>query len=247
MKAYQKSGHQVVMVNSNPETVSTDYDTSDILFFEPLTFEAVNEVLRFVSLKALLLSSVQNTPINLAHDLVGSGFELLGSSLNTIDLAEDRGLFNQICNELRLKIPKSAMVGSFEAAIMKVKEIGFPLICRPSYVLGGRRMEVIENVDELQSYFQRHAEFISSTKLCLIDQFLEGALEVDVDLVRGKDWVVVGGVVEHIEAAGIHSGDSMGVLPPQRLQEATCLKIEELSCQLAEKIGIMAMLIFSWR
>lgn len=242
VKAFQKAGHPVVMVNSNPETVSTDYDTSDVLFFEPLTLENVREVLRWIQPMGFVAQLGGQTPINLAHGLAKAGFNLLGSSLETIDMAEDRGLFTKICQELQFEIPKSAMVGSAREAQEQVKQIGFPVICRPSYVLGGRRMEVIENPVELQSYFERHKEFIGPDRLCMIDQFLEGALEVDVDLVRGKDWVLIGGVVEHIEAAGVHSGDSMGVLPPHRLKDETCEKIEELSKRLAEKIQVIGHL-----
>lgn len=242
VKGYQKFGHQVVMVNSNPETVSTDYDTSDVLIFEPLTLENLTEVMRWVKPFGFVAQLGGQTPINLAHGLVQAGYPLLGSSLKSIDMAEDRGLFGQICRELKFRIPKSAMVGNYADAAREVEKIGFPVICRPSYVLGGRRMEVIENIHELQSYFERHRDYIGADKLCLMDQFLEGALEVDVDLVRGKDWVLVGGIVEHIEAAGVHSGDSMGVLPPQRLKEETCKKIEELSCQLANRIEVIGHL-----
>jgi len=242
VKALQRKGHQVIMINSNPETVSTDYDTSDILFFEPLTTEHVGEVLRWSKAQGFVAQLGGQTPISLAHELVAQGYQLVGSSLKAIDLAEDRGLFTKICQELDFKIPKAAMVHSFEQASQKVLEIGYPVICRPSYVLGGRRMEVIENIKELQSYFERHAEAISAERPCLMDQFLENALEVDVDLVRGQDWVVIGGIVEHIEAAGVHSGDSMGVLPPQRLKDATCERIEELSGKLADKLGILGHL-----
>lgn len=240
--AFQKAGHQVVMVNSNPETVSTDYDTSDILFFEPLTLEHVSEVMRWIQPKGFVAQLGGQTPISIAHDLVDRGFQLLGSSLRAIDLAEDRGLFTEICKELQFKIPQSAMVGDLTAALSAAQKIAYPIICRPSYVLGGRRMEVIENDHELESYFIRHKDFISAEKLCMMDQFLEGALEVDVDLVRGQDWIIVGGVVEHIEAAGVHSGDSMGVLPPQRLKPETSLKIEELSCRLADRIEVIGHL-----
>jgi carbamoyl-phosphate synthase large subunit len=242
VKALQRQKHQVIMINSNPETVSTDYDTSDVLFFEPLTVEHVGEVLRWTQARGFIAQLGGQTPINLSHALVGQGYHLFGSSLEAIDLAEDRGLFSKICRELDIKIPKAAMVDSYEPAVEKATEIGFPVICRPSYVLGGRRMEVIENQAELRSYFERHAEAISSDRPCLMDQFLEGALEVDVDLVRGEDWVVIGGVVEHIEAAGVHSGDSMGVLPPQRLKDSTCEKIEQLSSKLADKLGIIGHL-----
>lgn len=242
VKAYQKFGKKVAMVNSNPETVSTDYDTSDVLFFEPLNFECVHEIFRWIRPEGVVLQLGGQTPLNLAHSLSGAGHHILGSSLETIDMAEDRGLFTQICQELKFRIPQSAMVGDFQSARHAIESISYPVICRPSYVLGGRRMEVIENETELEAYFDRHAEFISPTKLCMIDQFLEGALEVDVDLVRGKDWVVIGGVVEHIEAAGVHSGDSMGVLPPQRLRLETSQKIEELSERLAHRIGVIGHL-----
>jgi carbamoyl-phosphate synthase large subunit len=242
VKAYQRLGHQVVMINSNPETVSTDYDTSDILFFEPLTEEHVGEILRRVQPKGFVAQLGGQTPISLAHVLVDRGFALLGSSLRTIDLAEDRGLFGDICRELEFQIPQSAMVSDLKEALAAVERIHYPVICRPSYVLGGRRMEVIENEAELESYFERHGDFISKARLCLVDQFLEGALEVDVDLVRGEDWCLIGGVVEHIEAAGVHSGDSMGVLPPQRLKAETCEKIEDLSRRLADRIGVIGHL-----
>ena len=242
VKAFQKNGHKVIMVNSNPETVSTDYDTSDVLFFEPLTAESLIEVMRFMKPVGFVAQLGGQTPIGVAPELVKAGYKLLGSSLETIDLAEDRGLFTKICKELHFAIPNSAMAGSLEMALASEASVGYPMICRPSYVLGGRRMEVIENREELISYFQRHADFISQDKPCMMDQFLAGALEVDVDLIRGEDWTVIGGVVEHIEAAGVHSGDSMGVLPPQRLKSETCTRIEELSIQLANRIGVIGHL-----
>lgn len=242
VKALQQRQKQVVMINSNPETVSTDYDTSDFLFFEPLTVEAVREVMRFCQPVGFVAQLGGQTPLNLAPGLLKSGYSLLGSSQETIDLAEDRGLFSKICRELELKIPQSGMAASIAEAFELEGKIGYPIICRPSYVLGGRRMEVIENQEELKSYFQRHGEFISKDRPCLMDQFLEGALEVDVDLVRGPDWIVVGGTIEHIEAAGVHSGDSMGVLPPQRLKQESCQRIEDLSCRLAQRLNVLGHL-----
>lgn len=242
VKAFRKNNNKVIMVNSNPETVSTDYDTSDVLFFEPLTAESLIEIMRFMKPKGFVAQLGGQTPINVAPQLVKAGYKLLGSSLETIDLAEDRGLFSKICRELNFAIPNSAMAGSLAEALQHEQSVGYPMICRPSYVLGGRRMEVIENHEELVSYFQRHAEAISAEKPCLMDQFLAGALEVDVDLVRGEDWTVVGGVVEHIEAAGVHSGDSMGVIPPQRLKIETCQLVEELSKKLADRIGVIGHL-----
>lgn len=242
VKALQKLGYLVAMINSNPETVSTDYDTSDFLFFEPLTSEAITEIFTLVKPVGFIAQLGGQTPINLAYQLEKNGFKLLGSSLAALDQAEDRKLFSKICRELNLKIPQSAMVGSLVEALEHEKSVGYPMICRPSYVLGGRRMEVIENQQELQSYFLRHHDFIGTQNPCLMDQFLSGALEVDVDLVRGKNWIIMGGVVEHIEAAGIHSGDSMGVIPPQRLRDETLEKIEKMSQELANKMDILGHL-----
>ncbi|HPI40282.1 MAG TPA: carbamoyl-phosphate synthase large subunit [Pseudobdellovibrionaceae bacterium] len=242
VKALQKVGKAVALVNSNPETVSTDYDTSDILFFEPLTRESLLEVFHYLKPQGFISQLGGQTPINLAADLVDQGYSLLGSSVRAMDLAEDRGLFAKICRDLRIQIPQAAMATGIEDALEAEDRIGYPMICRPSYVLGGRRMEIIENREELESYFERNQDYIGSEKPCLIDQFLFGALEVDVDLVRGKDWSIVGGIVEHIEAAGVHSGDSMGVIPPQRLKPETTQAIEELSQKLAEHMQILGHL-----
>lgn len=242
VKRFQASGFRTVMINSNPETVSTDYDTADELFFEPLVAESVAEVLRFVNPRGFVAQLGGQTPIHIAPKLVELGFELLGSSLATIDLAEDRAQFNKICQEFSIAIPKSGMAVSFESAKKIVKSIGFPVLCRPSYVLGGRRMELIENDAELESYFLRYGSFVSESSPCLIDEFLDRALEVDVDLACGPDWAVVGGIVEHIEAAGVHSGDSMGVIPPQRLKDETADKIEVMSKKLAARLGIRGFL-----
>lgn len=242
VKAFRRAGEPVVMVNSNPETVSTDYDTADALFFEPLTAENLDEILAFCGARGFVAQLGGQTPINMAPQLVKYGHTLLGSSLEAIDLAEDRGLFTKICRELEFEIPNSGMAGALSVALEQEGQIGYPMICRPSYVLGGRRMEVIENREELISYFERHADFIQPERPCLMDQFLAGALEVDVDLVRGVDWCVVGGIIEHIEAAGVHSGDSMGVLPPQRLKEETCARIESMAIRLADRLGIIGHL-----
>lgn len=242
VKALQQLGYSVAMINSNPETVSTDYDTSDVLFFEPLSGESLTEIFNVIKPIGFISQLGGQTPINLASELEKNGFKLLGSSLKSLDQAEDRKLFSDICRELNLRIPQSAMVGGVDEALSKEEFVGYPMICRPSYVLGGRRMEVIENRSELESYFDRHSDFISPNNQCLMDQFLSGALEVDVDLVRGAGWIIVGGIVEHIEAAGVHSGDSMGVVPPQRLKPETLVKIENLSCELANRLDILGHL-----
>lgn len=242
VKKLKAEGYHVVMINSNPETVSTDYDTSNELYFEPLTVESTLEIFRRVKPKGFVAQLGGQTPIYLAPSLVKEGFALLGSSLEAIDLAEDRGRFAQVCRELEFRIPASGMAADFDEALKIAARIQYPIICRPSYVLGGRRMEVVESDDELRGYFDRHGSAITANAPCLMDQFLAGALEVDVDLIRGGDWKVIGGIVEHLEAAGIHSGDSMGVLPPQRLKDETCDKIEELSLRLADRLGTIGHL-----
>lgn len=239
VKAFQKNGHLVAMVNSNPETVSTDYDTSDYLFFEPLVPEYLLEVASLIQPMGVVVQLGGQTPINVAKDLETAGLKLMGSSLNTIDLAEDRARFKKVCEELGLQVPQAGLATQISEARKVALEIGYPIICRPSYVLGGRRMEVIENDVELEEYFQKHAPVITPTAPCFMDQFLEGALEVDVDVVRGVDWCFVGGVIEHIEAAGVHSGDSMGVIPPQRLKATTLDKIEEVCKKLANKLEVL--------
>lgn len=242
VKALQKLNYNVAMINSNPETVSTDYDTSDSLFFEPLTEEHISEIFHVLKPYGFVAQLGGQTPINLAHPLVQLGYQLLGSDLQAIDLAEDRKKFAEICRELHLLIPNSTMANGTQQALEKESIIGYPMICRPSYVLGGRRMEVIENKSELESYFDRHRDFIGEKNPCLMDQFLSGALEVDVDLVRGKDWIICGGIIEHIEAAGVHSGDSMGVVPPQRLKPETLVHIEKMSMELAHRMNIIGHL-----
>ena len=242
VKRFQAENKFVVMVNSNPETVSTDYDTSDALFFEPLVEESVLEILRHVNPEGVLTQVGGQTPIGLAPGIVDAGYKLLGSDLSAIHLAEDRGEFAKVCRELNFKIPKSGMAENIEQALKIVVGTGYPVLCRPSYVLGGRRMEIIESEAELESYFIRNADAIGESAPCLIDEFLSSALEADVDLVRGLDWTVIGGIVEHIEAAGVHSGDSMGVLPPQRLKRETADKIEDMSRQLAERLNIIGFL-----
>ena len=242
VKKLKSLGFQTVMINSNPETVSTDYDTSDQLFFEPLTIEHTTEILKFLKPAGFFAQMGGQTPISLAEALVKEGFALIGSSLKTIDLAEDRVRFAALCSSLGFKVPKAYSAFRMEEACKMVKATGYPVICRPSYVLGGRRMEVIENEEELRKYFKRYQPFISAQNPCLIDQFLENYLEVDVDLVRGTDWTLIGGIIEHIESAGVHSGDSMGVVPPQRLKPETCEKMEQLSIKLARHLKVLGFL-----
>ena len=242
VKTLQRLGYEVVMINSNPETVSTDYDTSDLLFFEPLNVEYVLEVLQYTNTSAVILQLGGQTPISLVHRLHDAGIKILGSTVETIDFAEDRSQFKNICEGVGFEIPTAGLATNIHEAEENAKTIGFPLICRPSYVLGGRRMEVIESNEDLLNYFRKYEREISEESPCFMDQFLEGGLEVDVDIVRGKDWSLCGGIIEHIEAAGVHSGDSMGVIPPQRLRPEMCEKIEQLCIELANKLNIVGHL-----
>ncbi len=242
VKKLKELQYKTVMINSNPETVSTDYDTSDQLFFEPLTTEHTLEVLQFVQPAGFFAQMGGQTPISLANSLVDEGFSLIGSAIKSIDLAEDRARFASLCSNMGVKTPKANTAPRIEDALKAVKTIGYPVICRPSYVLGGRRMEIIEKEEELIKYFRRYQPFISSSNPCLIDQFLENSLEVDVDLVCGPNWVVIGGIIEHIENAGVHSGDSMGVIPPQRLKPEICEKMEQLSSEMARQLKILGFL-----
>jgi carbamoyl-phosphate synthase large subunit len=242
VKQLQKLGYEVVMINSNPETVSTDYDTSDQLFFEPLNTERVLDILDYVKPKGVVLQLGGQTPLSLVHDLASFGVPILGSSMETIDFAEDRARFSKVCEGIGFEVPVSGLAADLDQALKCAADIQYPLICRPSYVLGGRRMEVIENEEELTKYFTKYAVDIGPDSPCFMDQFLEGALEIDVDIVRGNDWSLIGGVIEHIEAAGVHSGDSMGVIPPQRLRDETLKEIENHCLQLADKLGVIGHL-----
>lgn len=240
--AFRREGLRVAMINSNPETVSTDYDTSNELFFEPLQEEYVIEIMKFLNPKGFVSQWGGQTSLALVEPLTDAGFKLLGSSLATINLAEDRGQFSRVCQELGILMPKAQTAINFDQALKAAFEIGYPILIRPSFVLGGKRMEVIESEVDLAAYFEKYAGDITPKAPVLIDEFLDSALEVDVDLVRSSKWSMIGGIVEHIEAAGVHSGDSMGVLPPQRLKDETCQKMEELSLKLADKINVIGHL-----
>ncbi len=238
----KRLGCEASVINSNPETVSTDYDTSDQLFFEPVTLEHIREALNFSEARGVIVQLGGQNPIDLAEGLSREGFKILGSSSKAIDLAEDRGRFAQACRRMGFQTPRSGLASDLRQALAAAKALGFPLLCRPSYVLGGRRMEIIESEDDLRVYFQKRGSFITKERPCLMDECLESFLEVDVDMVRGRDWAVIGGVVEHIEAAGVHSGDSFGVLPPQRLKPGVLRQIEELSLKIARELGILGFL-----
>ena len=242
IKELKRLGYETALINSNPETVSTDYDTADQLFFEPVSLERIREVLNFTHPARLIVQLGGQSPIDFARLLSREKVKIAGSSVQAIDLAEDRGRFVKLCARLGFKTPRSGLAFEAEAALRQAEKIGWPLIVRPSYVLGGRRMEVVETEGELKAYFAKYGSFFSKSRPCLMDQYLDSFLEVDVDMVRGRDWSLIGGILEHIEAAGIHSGDSMAVFPPQRLKPEICSRIEALSQALAEKLNIQGFL-----
>ncbi|MBE8162552.1 MAG: carbamoyl-phosphate synthase large subunit [Bdellovibrionaceae bacterium] len=241
LKALQKENKKIVMLNSNPETVSTDYDTADCLFFLPLLEEHTSELFYLLKPQSFVYQCGGQTALNLAEPL-GKFCKPLGSSISTLKNTEDRKFFKEICHQLGLNISKSKMVSCAEEALGFVSTITYPVICRPSYVLGGKRMRVVHNDKELSQYFLKYKEHISKNNLCLVDQFLENALELDVDLIVGTDWSFLVGIMEHIEFAGVHSGDSMSILPPQRLKKAMCDKVEAISKQLATALGVQGFL-----
>ncbi|MBK0399275.1 carbamoyl-phosphate synthase large subunit [Limibaculum sp. M0105] len=229
--ALTEAGYETVMVNCNPETVSTDYDTSDRLYFEPLTLEHVLEILRVEQengmLHGVIVQFGGQTPLKLARGLEQAGIPILGTTPDAIDLAEDRERFQKLLHKLDLRQPHNGIAHSPEEAFHIAQEVGYPVVIRPSYVLGGRAMEIVRSDAELERYI-REAVVVSGTSPVLIDSYLSGAVEVDVDALADGESVHVAGVMEHIEEAGVHSGDSACSLPPHSLSRAT---IEELGRQ----------------
>jgi carbamoyl-phosphate synthase large subunit len=217
--ALREDGYETIMVNCNPETVSTDYDTSDRLYFEPLTLENVLEIIALEQPKGVIIQYGGQTPLKLARSLEAAGVPIIGTTPESIDLAEDRERFQHFITRLGLKQPPNRTARTQQEAIQLADEIGYPLVVRPSYVLGGRAMEIVYNMDELDRYM-REAVSVSNDSPVLLDRFLDEAIEVDVDAISDGEQVVVGGIMEHIEQAGVHSGDSACALPPFGLRAA---------------------------
>jgi carbamoyl-phosphate synthase large subunit len=239
------AGYETIMINCNPETVSTDYDTSDRLYFEPLTFEHVMEILRVEqgrgTLHGVIVQFGGQTPLKLANALEEAGIPILGTSPDAIDLAEDRERFQDLVNRLGLKQPVNGIASTDEQAFAIAEKIGFPLVIRPSYVLGGRAMEIVRDMDHLRRYI-RDAVVVSGKSPVLLDSYLSGATEVDVDaLCDGKE-VHVAGIMQHIEEAGVHSGDSACCLPPHTLSADIIAVIEEQTAALALSLGVVGLM-----
>ena len=239
--AVREAGYEAIMVNCNPETVSTDFDISDRLYFEPLTLEDVLEIAAVEKPKGVIVHYGGQTPLKLARDLEAAGVPIIGTSPDSIDLAEDRERFQHLIDELGLIQPPNRTARDEVQAVALAGEIGYPLVVRPSYVLGGRAMEIVRDDAELKRYM-REAVAVSNESPVLLDRFLNDAIEVDVDAVCDGEQVFVGGIMEHIEQAGVHSGDSACCLPPYTLSHALQEKLAEQTRQLAlalEVIGLM--------
>ena len=239
--ALAADGYETIMINCNPETVSTDYDTSDMLFFEPLTFEDVMDVVEAVDPDGVILTLGGQTPLKLASALQAAGVPIIGTTPASIDLAEDRDLFSNILDELEISYPAAGMASTYEQACRVAEHIGFPLLVRPSYVLGGRGMAIVYDANQLETYMTQAAQ-ISPDHPIYLDKFLEGAIEVDLDALCDRTDVYIGGVMEHIEMAGIHSGDSACVIPPYSLSEGIVNTLQDIASKLALRLGVKGLL-----
>jgi carbamoyl-phosphate synthase large subunit len=239
--AMRDAGYETIMVNCNPETVSTDYDTSDRLYFEPLTLEDVLEIIDREKPHGVIVQYGGQTPLKLARELEAAGAPIIGTSPDSIDLAEDRERFQKLLVELDLKQPPNRTARETEQAVKLAEEIGYPLVVRPSYVLGGRAMEIVFNENDLRTYMST-AVSVSNESPVLLDRFLNDAIEVDVDAICDGEEVLIGGIMEHIEQAGVHSGDSACSLPPHSLSEAIQAQLEEQVCAMARGLNVIGLM-----
>ncbi|MFM1850386.1 MAG: carbamoyl phosphate synthase large subunit [Verrucomicrobiota bacterium] len=239
--ALREIGYETVMVNSNPETVSTDYDTSDRLYFEPLTLEDVLEIYRQEKCDGVIVQFGGQTPLNLASSLKAHGVNIIGTSPESIDTAEDRKLFAAILNKLGLKQPANRTAMNQEEALVFAREVGFPVLLRPSFVLGGRGMFIVYNETEFQGVI-RQAFDVMPDKPVLIDKFLEDAIELDVDCIADGQTSVIGGMLEHIEFAGVHSGDASMVMPPHTLSKDMLQVVREATHALAKELKVIGLM-----
>ncbi len=237
-QAMREEGFETIMVNCNPETVSTDYDTSDRLYFEPLTLEDVLEIVHLEKPKGVIVQFGGQTPLKLAKALEANGVPIIGTSPDAIDRAEDRGRFGEMITRLNLRQPPNGMASSISEGITIANKIGYPIIVRPSYVLGGRAMEVVYSDEELRDYMQRQ----NSDAPILLDRFLDDAIEVDVDAVSDGENVLIGGIMEHIEQAGVHSGDSACSLPPFSLSSAIQNELRDSMRKMAIELGVVGLI-----
>ncbi|WP_076997074.1 carbamoyl-phosphate synthase large subunit [Variovorax sp. KK3] len=240
--AMREDGYETIMVNCNPETVSTDYDTSDRLYFEPLTLEDVLEIVDKEKPTGVIVQYGGQTPLKLALDLEANGVPIIGTSPDMIDAAEDRERFQKLLHDLQLRQPPNATARTEAEALDKAQQLGYPLVVRPSYVLGGRAMEIVHEQRDLERYM-REAVKVSNDSPVLLDRFLNDATECDVDCLRDADGAtLIGGVMEHIEQAGVHSGDSACSLPPYSLKAETIAELKRQSAAMAKALGVVGLM-----
>ena len=239
--AMREDGYETIMVNCNPETVSTDYDTSDRLYFEPVTLEDVLEIVALEKPVGVIVQYGGQTPLKLARDLEKAGVPIIGTTPDAIDKAEDRERFQKMLQELGLKQPPNRTARTPEDAVRLALEIGYPLVVRPSYVLGGRAMEIVQEQSQLERYM-REAVKVSNESPVLLDRFLNDALEVDVDALCDGEDVIIGGIMEHVEQAGVHSGDSACSLPPYSLSSKIQDELREQTKQMAMALGVVGLM-----
>ena len=239
--ALRDAGFETIMVNSNPETVSTDYDTSDRLYFEPLTLEDVLHIYRNENCWGAIVQFGGQTPLNLAKGLEENGVNIIGTKPDSIEAAEDRKFFQELATRLEIRQPENGLATDVEGAVRVAREIGYPVLMRPSFVLGGRAMVIVYDEDALREYMAEAVE-ASRERPVLIDRYLESAVEVDVDCISDGETVVIGAIIEHVELAGVHSGDSACAIPAPNLSQATKEKIREHTLALAKALNVCGLM-----
>ena len=239
--AMQEEGYESIMVNCNPETVSTDYDVSNRLYFEPITSEKILDIIDNENPEGVIIQFGGQTPLKLADILYDKGVKILGTDVDAIDRSEDRERFQELVNKLSLKQPSNATAKNLKEALEKAEKIGFPIVVRPSYVLGGRAMQLVNNIKELEKYLNEAVE-VSNSKPILLDSYLTDAIEVDVDVVSDGENIQIGGILQHIEQAGIHSGDSACSLPPYSLSDKIQDVMKEQARNIAKELNIIGLM-----
>jgi carbamoyl-phosphate synthase large subunit len=239
--AAKEAGYETIMINCNPETVSTDFDIADKLYFEPVFWEHVYEIIQHEKPEGVIVQLGGQTALKLAEKLDKYGIKIIGTPFSSIDLAEDRGSFSTLLSELNIPYPKFGVAEDAEQAVKLSRELGFPLLVRPSYVLGGQSMKIVINEQELEEHIIKILQDIPGNKI-LLDRFLENAIEAETDSICDGEDVYIMGIMEHIEPAGIHSGDSNAVLPPFDLSEAVIKKIEEYTRKIALALQIKGLI-----